>query len=51
MQRESSPLANYPKKFDLNQSRFPEIVPEQQKEQQETEPEKHSHDGEHYHSH
>ena len=51
MQRESSPLSNYPKKFNLNQNSFPESVPEQQKEQQENQPDEHSHDGEHYHSH
>ncbi len=47
MQRESSRLPNYPKKLDLKQKSSPEIVPEQKNEQ----PDEHSHDGEHYHSH
>lgn len=51
MLRESSPLSNYTKKLDLKENSFPAVVPEQKKEQQENQPNEHSHDGEHYHTH
>lgn len=54
MQQKASPLSNYPKKLNLNQSGFSQTVPEQKKELQKEHqkpPKQHSHDGEHYHSH
>ncbi|BCD98743.1 HupE/UreJ family protein [Marinagarivorans cellulosilyticus] len=50
MQRTLAPISNTPKTFDLGTNSFPGLLPEQQKEQK-YQPDEHSHDGEHYHSH
>ncbi|MFT7673174.1 MAG: hypothetical protein ACI845_001584 [Gammaproteobacteria bacterium] len=51
MQQELSPLSGYSKKLDFNQKSLPEGAPDNQIEQQEKQPEEHSHDGEKSHSH
>lgn len=50
MQQELSPLLSYPKKLDLNQNSVPDATSKWPNQQQEIQPEEHSHDGEH-HSH
>lgn len=42
MDTKSSPISNYPRRLDLN---------EEEESTEDIEPEEHSHDGEHYHSH
>ncbi len=51
MLEESSPLANYPKRFELKEKIIPELDSHIHEEQAEPEPEEHSHDGEKSHSH
>lgn len=51
MQRESSPLSNYPKKFDMNNTLPPDIAPKSDEQWQLIQKTKHSHDGEHPHAH
>lgn len=51
IQRASSPLSNYPKKFDFTNTLTPDSAPEPEEEWQLIQQQKHSHDGEHSHSH